>query len=95
MAHTPPVPAANQSPYPIHEPPHAETESSGSENSGSVLDQASTSLNQGVTAARDAAGPIVDKARSFARERPWATAALAGTIGLALFNTLRGKRANA
>lgn len=30
-------------------------------------------------------------ARDFARERPLATAALAGVIGVALVNTLRGK----
>jgi uncharacterized protein YjbJ (UPF0337 family) len=37
-------------------------------------------------------GPLTDKAKGFARERPYATAALAGVIGLALLNTLRGKR---
>jgi uncharacterized protein YjbJ (UPF0337 family) len=31
------------------------------------------------------------KARDFARDRPFATAALAGVIGLAFLNTLRGK----
>ena len=25
MSHTPPIPAANQSPYPLQEPPHAKT----------------------------------------------------------------------
>lgn len=33
----------------------------------------------------------VDKARQFAKDRPWATAAAAGVIGLAILNTLRGK----
>ena len=37
-------------------------------------------------------GPLVEKAKTFARERPWATAALLGTIGLAVINTLRGKK---
>lgn len=37
-------------------------------------------------------GPLADKAKGFARERPFAAAALAGVIGLALLNTLRGKR---
>lgn len=32
-----------------------------------------------------------DKAISFAKARPAATAALAGVIGLALLNTLRGR----
>jgi uncharacterized protein YjbJ (UPF0337 family) len=33
----------------------------------------------------------VDKARQFAKDRPWAAAAAAGVIGLAILNTLRGK----
>lgn len=92
MSRTPPVPEANQSPFPVAEAPHDNSGSSNSD-SGSVLDQASTSLNDGVTAARDAAGPLVDKARTFVKERPWAAAALIGSIGLAVFNSLRGKRA--
>ena len=36
--------------------------------------------------------PILDKARGFAKARPFASAALAGVIGIALLNTLRGKR---
>jgi len=43
-------------------------------------------------AVQQQAGPLADKARSFAKERPWATAALAGVVGIALLNTLRGKR---
>jgi ElaB/YqjD/DUF883 family membrane-anchored ribosome-binding protein len=35
----------------------------------------------------------VTKATQFAKERPWATATLAGVVGLALLNTLRGKGA--
>lgn len=31
------------------------------------------------------------KVRDFARDRPFATAAVAGVVGLALLNTLRGK----
>lgn len=34
---------------------------------------------------------IADKATRFAKDRPWATAALAGVVGMALLNTLRGK----
>jgi uncharacterized protein YjbJ (UPF0337 family) len=33
----------------------------------------------------------IGKARDFARDRPVATAALAGVVGLALLNTFRGK----
>ena len=46
--------------------------------------------------ARDAVtnnvGPLADKARGFAKERPFAAAALAGVVGLAILNTLRGRR---
>ncbi|ODP36511.1 hypothetical protein [Sphingomonas turrisvirgatae] len=35
--------------------------------------------------------PITGKARSFAKERPWATAALAGMAALAVGNLLRGR----
>lgn len=36
--------------------------------------------------------PLLDKTRRFTRERPFASAALTGVIGLALLNRLRGKR---
>jgi ElaB/YqjD/DUF883 family membrane-anchored ribosome-binding protein len=34
---------------------------------------------------------LVNKATEFAKQRPWASAALAGVVGVALLNTLRGK----
>lgn len=50
-----------------------------------------------VGAARDALAldgePLLDRARRFARERPFVAATLAGVLGLALLNTLRGRRA--
>ena len=52
-----------------------------------------TTANQGqAAAARDAAGQYLNKARDFAKAKPAATAALAGVLGLALLNTLRGRR---
>ena len=36
---------------------------------------------------------VANKATSFAKQRPWATAALAGVVGMALLNTIRGKGA--
>jgi ElaB/YqjD/DUF883 family membrane-anchored ribosome-binding protein len=39
----------------------------------------------------NAAAPYIDKAKGFAKERPFAAAALAGVVGIALLNTLRGK----
>lgn len=34
----------------------------------------------------------VGKAKQFAKDRPWATAALVGVVGMAILNTLRGRR---
>ncbi len=59
-----------------------------------LADQLSGKAQKVVGAARDAIanpGPIVDQAKGFAKARPFATAALAGVVGLALLNTLRGK----
>lgn len=36
--------------------------------------------------------PIADKAKGFAKERPWTSAALAGVAAIAVLNTLRGKK---
>lgn len=41
----------------------------------------------------NAAAPLADKARKFANDRPWTAAALAGVVGLAILNTVRGKKA--
>ena len=59
-----------------------------------LTDQVTGKLQKAFGKVGDAAGanPLTDKARTFARERPWATAALAGVLGVALLNTLRGKR---
>ena len=38
------------------------------------------------------ASETVGKAKQFAKDRPWATAALVGVVGMAVLNTLRGKR---
>lgn len=35
--------------------------------------------------------PITEKVKSFAKARPWASAALVGIAGIALLNTLRGR----
>ena len=61
-----------------------------------LADQLGGKIEKLVGAARDSletdAGPLADKARRFVRERPFAAAALAGVLGLALLNSLRGKR---
>ena len=58
-----------------------------------LSDQLSGKAQKVFGAAKDAVdpGPLVDKAKGFAKSRPWATAALAGVVGVALLNTLRGK----
>ncbi|MET3438253.1 CsbD family protein [Sphingomonas sp. 1185] len=45
---------------------------------------AKTSVDQAVR-------PLFDQVRDFVRERPLASAALGGVVGIALLNTLRGK----
>lgn len=55
----------------------------GSTEAAGVADQLSGTVQKGV-----------GDARSFAKKRPYAAAALVGVIGLALLNTLRGKKAN-
>ncbi len=42
-------------------------------------------------AVEDTIRPMVDYVRQFVRERPFASAALGGVLGIALINTLRGK----
>lgn len=68
-----------------------QTESAG------VADQISGKVQKTIGDTKEtvaaAAAPFADKARKFANERPFAAAALAGVVGLAILNTLRGKRA--
>lgn len=59
-----------------------------------MVDQISGFAQKNLGSAKDLAaqaGPLADKAKGFAKQRPAATAALVGVIGLALFNTLRGR----
>ena len=54
-------------------------------------DQASGAAQRTIGEAKDAVAPLIDQARQFMRDRPFAAAALGGVVGLALLNTLRGK----
>ena len=36
--------------------------------------------------------PLIDKAKGFAKARPWASATLLGVAAIAVLNTLRGRR---
>jgi len=59
-----------------------------------IADQIKGNAKQIAGAAKDVIanpGPTAQKAKSFAQARPYATAAVVGVVGLALFNTLRGK----
>ena len=56
-----------------------------------IADQLGGKLQKTFGETKDKVAPLVDQAKQFAKDRPWATAALLGTIGLALINTLRGK----
>ena len=61
-----------------------------------LIDQLNGKTQKVIGAAREALAtdgpPLLDKAKQFARERPFASAALVGVVGLAILNTLRGKR---
>ena len=89
MTGTPPIPAESQSPYPLQEPPHPRVEPAPT----GPADAVATTLNQGLDTARATVGPLAERAKTFARERPWATAALVGSIAVAVINSLRGRRA--
>jgi uncharacterized protein YjbJ (UPF0337 family) len=52
---------------------------------------ATGTANKAIGTATDTVAPLADKARAFAKDRPFATAALVGVVGIALLNTLRGK----
>lgn len=60
-----------------------------------VADQVGGTVQKTLGEARDAieggVRPLIDYARQFSRERPFAAAAVAGVLGIALLNTLRGK----
>lgn len=61
------------------------------------VDQVGGSIQQAVGDAidsvEDGVRPLIDSLRQFARDRPFAAVAVAGVLGLALVNTLRGKQA--
>ena len=62
-----------------------------------IADQVTGSVQKTVGAAKEAVtdnvAPLAGQAKGFAKQRPFATAALVGVVGLALINTLRGKKA--
>ena len=57
-----------------------------------VADQVGGNTQKAVGSLRDALSPILGEARDAARRSPLAAAALVGVVGIALLNTLRGRR---
>ncbi|MEO5938953.1 MAG: CsbD family protein [Sphingomonas sp.] len=61
-----------------------------------LLDQLAGKAQKAMGSARDAIGPngdaLAQKATDFAKKRPFAVAALLGVLGIALINTVRGRR---
>lgn len=64
-----------------------------------MTDQIATQPSNGKTALTDAFrthfsgdAPITEKAKSFAKARPWTSVALAGIAAATLLNTMRGLR---
>lgn len=57
-----------------------------------VADQVGGNTQKAIGSLRDAAAPITRQAKDLARKQPMAVAALVGVVGLALLNTLRGRR---
>jgi uncharacterized protein YjbJ (UPF0337 family) len=60
-----------------------------------LSDQVAGKVNKVVGAVKDGIAenaPTVEEAKRYVKARPFAFAALAGVVGLALLNTLRGRR---
>lgn len=71
----------------------------GSLQAEGITDQLSGQVRKVIGSVKDvlggnaAAGSTLDRMKQFAREKPFATAAAAGVIGIAILNTLRGRKA--
>jgi ElaB/YqjD/DUF883 family membrane-anchored ribosome-binding protein len=60
-----------------------------------LADQVAGKAQKAVGAVKDVIAdnaPTIDQAKSYVKARPFAFAALAGVLGVALLNTLRGRR---
>ncbi|MEG3123900.1 hypothetical protein [Sphingomonas sp. GB1N7] len=64
-----------------------------------MTDEATNTTSNGKTALADAFrehfsgdAPITEKAKSFAKARPWTSVAFLGVAAIAVLNTLRGTR---
>lgn|GEM_PF-935954 len=70
----------------------ASTSSPEGDASATPVTSAKTALADAIRTHFSGDAPLIDKAKGFAKERPWASAALLGVAALAVFNTLRGRR---
>lgn len=59
---------------------------------GGVFDQLKGAFQKATAPGVDGQPAAIGQAKAFAKERPWATAALVGVLGLATLGTLRGKQ---
>ncbi len=61
-----------------------------------LADQLSGKAQKAIGSVKEAisgdGGPTIEKFKQFARDRPFATVAAIGVVGVALLNTLRGKK---
>ncbi|KQO09116.1 uncharacterized protein YjbJ (UPF0337 family) [Sphingomonas sp. PP-F2F-G114-C0414] len=64
-----------------------QTEGAADQLSGTVQ----KTYGQAKDAVEDNIRPVIDYVRQFSKERPFTAAAVAGVLGIALINTLRGK----
>lgn len=87
MVKTPPVPAGNLSPYPVEEPAHAEP--TAAETANAALEKGIAGARDSIATAREQVGPLTEKAKQFAKDRPWTAAALIGSIAVAVMGSLR------
>ena len=51
-----------------------------------------TALTDAIRTHFSGSGPLTEKARGFAKARPWTSAAFVGVAAIAVLNTLRGRR---
>ena len=58
---------------------------------GGMVDQVKGAVQKAMAPGADGQPQMMGQAKAFAKERPWATAALVGVLGLATLGTLRGK----
>ena len=58
---------------------------------GGMLDQLKGAFQKATAPGADGQPAAIGQAKAFAKERPWATAALVGVLGLATLGSLRGR----